>query len=334
MASDHSTPKSCMVNSPSIAKGTKRPRVARGSDSSIDNELSYLDLDTGSISISKAKQVDRSDDFDSLLAKIKLFEQGISKLDKLDKLDQIETNVGRMVAKMAEFESRLVNNEKVTTELQASVQFVSSQYDDIKASADTEKSKLKACVSDIDQVKAENNELRATLAELRGINESMKEELLDLRCRSMRDNLIFTNIPENVQHVDGRHFENTEQELNAFLLNKLGLNDVKFERVHRIASKDKNRRDRGPRPIVAKFTFFKQREEVRKSGYKLKNTSFGIHEQFPDEVEETRRNLYPILRQARRENKKAVLVRDRLYVNGELVRPEATRGRTEATGRH
>lgn len=97
MEMDHSTPKICAAaNTPSSVKGTKRPRVTRRSDSSIHNELSYLDLDTGSTSITRTKQVDQlslhTDELDSPFSKIKRFEQGISKFDKLDKLDQIETN--------------------------------------------------------------------------------------------------------------------------------------------------------------------------------------------------------------------------------------------------
>lgn len=165
---------------------------------------------------------------------------------------------------------------------------------------------------------------------VREVNKSMKEELIDLKCRSMRDDLIFTNIPERIQNVDGRRYDDTEQELNAFLHDNLGLDDIKFERVHRMAARDKNQHGTGPRPIVAKFSYFKQREEVRKSGYKLKGTSFGINEQFPDEIEETRRTLYLIMRKCRQE--KAVLVCDRLYVNGELVRSEAAHRRTNVTG--
>ncbi|KAH3836492.1 hypothetical protein DPMN_109863 [Dreissena polymorpha] len=54
----------------------------------------------------------------------------------------------------------------------------------------------------------------------------------------------------------------------------------------------------------------------------LKGTPYGINEQFPEEIEATRRKLYLILRQARRDNKKAVLVRDRLYVDGTEVRAD------------
>ena len=40
-----------------------------------------------------------------------------------------------------------------------------------------------------------------------------------------------------------------------------------------------------PRLSVAKFTYFKDRERVRKSAKRLKGTNYGIKEQFPEEVE-------------------------------------------------
>ena len=40
-----------------------------------------------------------------------------------------------------------------------------------------------------------------------------------------------------------------------------------------------------PRVIVAKFTYFKDRERVRKLAKRLKGTNFGVQEQFPEEIE-------------------------------------------------
>lgn len=148
----------------------------------------------------------------------------------------------------------------------------------------------------------------------------------------MRDNLVFTNIPEHIQDHSGRRYEDTETVLTTFIQDKLQITDLKFERVHRVPD-SKQRKDK-PRPIVAKFSLFKEREAVRKSGYKLKGTTFGIHEQFPEEVEAKRRELYPIMRQSRQQGKRAVLVRDRLYVDGEQVRPDgAARPRPNISGR-
>ena len=54
----------------------------------------------------------------------------------------------------------------------------------------------------------------------------------------------------------------------------------------------------------------------------LKNTHFGIHEQFPKSVEDKRKKLYPVLKEAKRNGKNAVLVRDKLFINGSQYHAE------------
>ena len=56
----------------------------------------------------------------------------------------------------------------------------------------------------------------------------------------------------------------------------------------------------------------------------LKGTSYGINQQFPSVIEERRKELYPIMRSFREEGNRVKLVRDRLYVNGQLYNPDET----------
>lgn len=69
--------------------------------------------------------------------------------------------------------------------------------------------------------------------------------VIDLKARSMRDNLVFTGIQE-----DDR--EDTEEFLQAFLHRKFKLgNDIQYERVHRVGKY--NEFSEHSRNIVAKF---------------------------------------------------------------------------------
>jgi hypothetical protein len=52
---------------------------------------------------------------------------------------------------------------------------------------------------------------------------------------------------------------------------------------------------------------------------KLKGSNIWVNEQFPPEIEEKRRKLYPALRKARKNKKRVKLVVDRLYIEGEPV---------------
>ena len=107
------------------------------------------------------------------------------------------------------------------------------------------------------------------------------QKLADIQDRSMRDNLLFTGIPEN-SHEDPEHT------VKDILQNKLGIPGVELERVHRIGPYNSNKTNR-PRTILAKFSRFKDREMVRKNANKLKGTRIGIHEQFGKETNDRRK---------------------------------------------
>ena len=56
---------------------------------------------------------------------------------------------------------------------------------------------------------------------------------------------------------------------------------------------------------------------VLQNAYKLKGSSFGISEQYPAEINKRRKNLYPIMREAKQQRRHVVLVRDRLFIDGD-----------------
>ncbi|KAK3086429.1 hypothetical protein FSP39_018342 [Pinctada imbricata] len=60
------------------------------------------------------------------------------------------------------------------------------------------------------------------------------------------------------------------------------------------------------RPIVTKFSRFKQKELVRKTAPTvLKGTRYGVNEQFPKEINDRRKQLIPHMKAAKRMQKKA-----------------------------
>ena len=76
--------------------------------------------------------------------------------------------------------------------------------------------------------------------------------------------------------------------------------DIQLNRVHRMGKP----RAAGsfPRPIVARFERYKDREAVRRAAPRtLVGTAFGVNEQYSKEVEDRRMKLYPVMREATRE---------------------------------
>ena len=78
--------------------------------------------------------------------------------------------------------------------------------------------------------------------------------------------------------------------------------EIQLERAHRLGRKH----DQRPRPIVAKFIRYPQRELVRKTASKLKGTSISLGEQFPKEIQERRKQLLPILRREKERGRRVV----------------------------
>ena len=86
--------------------------------------------------------------------------------------------------------------------------------------------------------------------------------------------------------------------------------EIHFDRVHRLGFY--NPQQKYPRPIVAKFTFYKDKELVRSEAPKtLIGFLFGVNEQFPKEIEEKRKVLYQEAKIARQNKQNKVrLVRE------------------------
>ncbi|CAB4031410.1 Hypothetical predicted protein, partial [Paramuricea clavata] len=120
------------------------------------------------------------------------------------------------------------------------------------------------------------------------------------RARSMRDNLIFYNINEMKD-------ENPTDIVHGILENQLGFENakdtVKIDRAHRLGRPNPALFTTRPRAIVCKFNFFPDKERILANAKKLKGTRIAISEQFPEEIMQVRKRLYPVLKKARQEHK-------------------------------
>ena len=63
---------------------------------------------------------------------------------------------------------------------------------------------------------------------------------------------------------------------------------------------------------------------VLRNARKLRGKPYYINRQFPDEIEQARRSLYPIMKEFRNKGDHVKMVRDTLYVNGEPYEPDVT----------
>jgi hypothetical protein len=66
-----------------------------------------------------------------------------------------------------------------------------------------------------------------------------------------------------------------------------------------------------------KLHYFRDKEDIRQNAKKLKGTRIGLSEQYPEEINQIRRRLYPEFKKAKADGKRAKMVRDKLFIEGQ-----------------
>ena len=223
------------------------------------------------------------------------------KLDSLtENITSLRTSLDTITTRVSTIEKDVKQISAITfrlKQIEESTQFVSDEYDRLSDS-------VKTHTSDIRQIQTVTNVMEKDLNKLHS-------RIVAQEQKSMQDNLLFFGIPEGDR-------ENTEDVLHDFINKNLPSvprqnQPISVERCHRIGPRNQQNKSK-VRPIVAKFSSYKSRELVRRSASDLKNTNFGIREQFPQEVLEKRRILQPKFREARQKNMHAVFRDDTLRI--------------------
>ena len=146
---------------------------------------------------------------------------------------------------------------------------------------------------------------------------------LYLESYSRRENLKFFGIPEKEATAEegGEAFD-TRAVLNQFLETALGFQDprsnIEIQRVHRVGKSNNGK----PRPILARFLRFQDRERILRQGFKLKGTEYMMLQDFPQEIIEKRRKMMPKLKEARGKGLRVSFSKsepDKLIINGKIV---------------
>ncbi len=149
--------------------------------------------------------------------------------------------------------------------------------------------------------------LQSEVAALQASISQLKLEHQSLDCYTRRDNLRFVNIPEQQGEV-------CEKIIREFMVQKLQMSSekvaaMKIVRCHRLKFGPEN-----AKPIICRFHFYGDRQEVWNQKAKLKGTTFVIQEDFPPEITRERNLLAPIMFEARRQGKRANLVVNKLII--------------------
>ena len=239
---------------------------------------------------------------------------------RVSKIEDVQKTVNQICVRIQDLETNVTSIDSRLSTVENSCSFIGKQYDDHKKELTDTKSKL--------------NSLKGTCAQLENKTKSLESDksnleakLVDLEYRSMRDNLMFYGVAEQ----DG---EDCEYVIKNMIQDNLDLpraRNITFDRVHRVGLPARGK----TRPIVAKFHYYKEREMVGSKSFeygdRLKAANLGIGTQCPKQIRDARKLLYAVMEREKTNGKSVKLVRDKLYINGTLYKPDQARAEAMAT---
>lgn len=266
--------------------------------------------------VDQSKEDDSFELLNMILKTVTTMDTRMQKIEKtVNKIDELKTIITSVVARMGDLEKTVQDVKRKNTEIESSIEGISNVFDEVNKCS-------KECKNKIDNISQKfirlETETKSEICKIKAENEhvqKLKSTILDLQCRSMKNNLIFTGLGYTRN-------EDCEVKLRSFIYEELHIeHHIEFGNVHRFGKVGRH----GARPIVARFIYRRDFECVLRHAYRLKGKQFGINEQFPAEIEARRRKLYPVMKRAKREGKTVSMVRDKLFIDGELYTlPENT----------
>ena len=174
------------------------------------------------------------------------------------------------------------------TELKSSLQFTQAELDDLKGTT-----------------KSHGEQLQKVSQGLRD-NEELEE-----RVRIMDDNFRRNNIRiEGVPEGNSENFEQTQVRVESVIAEKLKVN-VKIESANRVGS---NIGSTKPRPIIARFPNFGERQKCMKAAPKLKGSNIYFNEDVCKKTMEKRKPKIEEMKMKRKQGFIAYFSGDRLIV--------------------
>ena len=141
----------------------------------------------------------------------------------------------------------------------------------------------------------------------------LKEQLRIQEDRSRRNNVRVDSIEED----ENETLENKKNKLRSFLYDKLEITvELYIERAHHVRRRKyvKFNSSNTPRTIVAKFLDYKEKEEVMRRRYKLKDTTYSVREDFSKETVEIRKKLWDQVKKLQEDGKYAVIKYDKIVM--------------------
>ena len=205
-------------------------------------------------------------------------------------------------ARLAEIDEKLERLLKLSDEFLTDKSRVKSLEDEQKSmqeSLGSSQTEIKEMQGLQDNIAEQQKTTEASLQRVQCELAQLQRRHIKSECHSRRGNLKFYGIKER-EHESN---EDTEDFLRNFLRTDLKIpnedeESIQFDRVHRVSARrvSSGTPNSKPRPIIVKLSSFHDKEFIKSFVKNLtKGRNLGISDDFPKEVEEMRKKLYPVL---------------------------------------
>ena len=271
----------------------------------------------------------------------KAAEEASFRADQHIELQKMEENSAPPETQPLWFKS-IAEKLDVITDTNKKVTEIQSELKELRATAELAHETAEKALQRAEEAEQQVTLLHAENTKLKSDMEAIKDRMIRQEAQSRRENLLF----DGIQEGNDETWSDCEEKLYTLFSDKLGVQNakqIKFERVHRIGPKVSGK----PRTVIAKFSFYKDREYIWQRRTHLKSTNIWMSEDYPAEVKQARRVLFPIFRAAQQSRMVTYssLRLDKLSINGtqytvdslsklpEFLRPEkiATRKAGDVT---
>ena len=231
----------------------------------------------------------------------------LEKLDKMEKkLDSLESYVKVVDGKVNRLQEKVEHFESFSKDAALSLKVLDEGMSLMNSEIEIMKENIKLWEEKTARVERK----------LQGEIETLRDEKLYMEVYQRRENLRFYGIRE----ASGTTEENVKEVLVGFMQNELDISEadtIEFQRIHRIGrfnpSQDK------PRPIIARFLRYSDRELVMSRAKKLKGKGLEISADLPKDIVNRRKQLMPKFKKAKEDGQSAYFKRsepDKLYIEG------------------
>ena len=151
----------------------------------------------------------------------------------------------------------------ILLDIQSNVKRLDQKFDSIHKTVCDLKTDNKKLKDQNEHLTHKVQELSTSMAEMERRNKETEMKYEKLEAQSRRENLKFFDIEES----EGETWDQSELKIRQYITNDLQIDDtnINIERAHRLPGKTK------PRPLIAKFSFYKDKDKILKRERALAN---------------------------------------------------------------